>query len=242
MLSIPSASGAGIVEVRLGAASFSVPIDHAGSIFVPIEGSGVSSSLLASVNQIRLQFTAVSSDFSVSVDRFSAVPEPSTFMLISAGMGLYFRRNRRNFDLLTALFKFIFIFLSIASVGAHQISTKKKVSETIMKANYENSDTARKSSLLPSVVCFSVAIPLGLISVLMTLMMLLANMNINFSSSPQLGMFLAGWSFVGSGFIATCRLLRKPSFQSLWYLVVPVTCMAVVQWLGKFPENRHLMH
>jgi hypothetical protein len=96
VLSIPSSSGAGIVEVRLGAASFSVPIDHAGSVFVPIDGSGVSSSLLSSVSQIRLQFTAVSSDFTVSVDRFSAVPEPSTFILISTGMGLCFRRNRRS--------------------------------------------------------------------------------------------------------------------------------------------------
>jgi len=96
MLSIPSTSGAGIVEVQLGAALFSVPIDHAGSVFVPIQGSGVSSSMLTSVSQIRLQFTAVSSDFSVSVDRFSAVPEPSTFVLIWAGMGLCFRRNRRS--------------------------------------------------------------------------------------------------------------------------------------------------
>jgi hypothetical protein len=114
--------------------------------------------------------------------------------------------------------------------------------ETTMKAAYDNPDTARKSSALPRVVCFSVAIPLGLLSILMTLLMLLANMNIHFSSSPQLGMFLAGWSFVGSGFIATFRLLRRPSFQSLWYLVVPVICMAMVQWLGKFPENQHLMH
>jgi hypothetical protein len=96
MLSIPSVSGAGIVEVGLGSALFSVPIDHAGSVFVPIEGSGISPSSLSSVIQIRLQFTAVSSDFSVSVDRFSAVPEPTTFMLISAGMGLCFRRNRRS--------------------------------------------------------------------------------------------------------------------------------------------------
>lgn len=96
MLSIPSASGTGIVEVRFGAASFSVPINQAGLVFVPIEGSGVSSSLLPSVSQIRLQFTAVSSDFSVSLDRFSAVPEPSVVMLISVGMGLCFRRNRRS--------------------------------------------------------------------------------------------------------------------------------------------------
>lgn len=111
-----------------------------------------------------------------------------------------------------------------------------------MKAKYDNPDTARKLSVLPRVVCFSVAIPLGLLSILMTLLMLLANMNIHFSSSPQLGMFLAGWSFVGSGLIAAFRLLRRPSFQSLWYLVVPVICMAMVQWLGMFPENQHLMH
>ena len=46
MLSIPTASGSGIAEVRLGAASFSVPIDHAGSVFIPIDGSGVSLSLI----------------------------------------------------------------------------------------------------------------------------------------------------------------------------------------------------
>ena len=111
-----------------------------------------------------------------------------------------------------------------------------------MKADYYDPDTGRKSSVLPRVVCCIVAIPLGLISILMTLMMLLANMNIHFSSSPQLGMFLAGWSFVVSGFIATFRLLRRPSFQSLWYLVPPVICMAMVQWLGRFSENQHLMH
>ena len=111
-----------------------------------------------------------------------------------------------------------------------------------MKADYDNLKTARKSAMLPRVVCYCIAIPLGLISILMTLIMLLANMNINFSSSPQLGFFLAGWSFVGSGFIATFRLLRRPSFQSFWYVVVPVICMALVQWLEKFPENQHLMH
>lgn len=111
-----------------------------------------------------------------------------------------------------------------------------------MKGHYDNPETARKPAVLARVVCYSVAIPLGLISILMTLMMLLANMNIHFGSSPQLGIFLAGWSFVGSGFIATFRLLRRPNFQSFWYVVAPVTCMALVQWLGNFPENQHLMH
>lgn len=111
-----------------------------------------------------------------------------------------------------------------------------------MNADYDNPETEGKSDLLPRVICYSVGIPLGVISILMTLMMLLANMKIHFGSSPQLGMFLAGWSFVGSGFIATFRLLRRPSFKSLWYLGAPAICMAVVQWLERFPENQHLMH
>lgn len=111
-----------------------------------------------------------------------------------------------------------------------------------MKADYDNPETAGRTAVLPLAVCYSVAIPLGLLSFLMTIMMLLANMNIHFSSSPQLGMFLAGWSFVGSGFIATFRLFRRPSFQSLWYVVAPVICMTLVQWLLKFRENQHLMH
>lgn len=114
--------------------------------------------------------------------------------------------------------------------------------ETKMKTDFADLNTIGKSSVLPRVVCFFAAIPMGLISILMTLLMLLANMNIHFSSSPQLGMFLAGWAFVGSGFIATFRLLRRPSFKSLWYLVAPVIFMALVQWLGKLPENQHLMH
>ena len=101
---------------------------------------------------------------------------------------------------------------------------------------------ATKSSALACVVCIVIAIPLGLISVLMTLFMLFANMNIRFSSSPQLAMFLAGWAFVGSAFVATHRLFRRLSFQSLWYLVPPVICMAMVQWLLSYAENQHLMH
>ena len=129
-------------------------------------------------------------------------------------------------------------------VGVHVLDVRPRIRafETTMNSDYDNPDTARKSSALPRVVCFIVAIPLGLISILMTLLMLLANMNIHFSSSPQLGMFLAGWSFVGSGFIATFRLLRRPGFQSLWYLVAPVIFMTMVQWLEEFPENQHLMH
>lgn len=130
----------------------------------------------------------------------------------------------------------------LAGLSAFDVLAKNKIAETTMKADYDNPETARRSAVLPRAVCYSVAIPLGLISILMTSIMLLANMNIHFSSSPQLGMFLAGWSFVGSGFIATFRLLRRPSFQSLWYVVAPVICMALVQWLGKFPENQHLMH
>jgi hypothetical protein len=86
------------------------------------------------------------------------------------------------------------------------------------------------------------AIPLGLIGVLMTLFMLLANMNINCSSTPQLGMFIAGWAFVGLSFVATLRLLRWPRLQSLWYLVPAAICMAMIQWLETFPANQHLMH
>jgi len=130
----------------------------------------------------------------------------------------------------------------LAGATTFDVRRRIRTFEKSMRADYDNSDTAKKSSVLPRVVCFSVAIPLGLISILITLIMLLANMNIHFSSSPQLGMFIAGWSFVGSGFIATFRLLRRPSLQSLWYLVVPVICMALVQWLGTFPENRNLMH
>ncbi len=99
-----------------------------------------------------------------------------------------------------------------------------------------------KASALARLVCFVIAILLGLISVFMTLLMLLADMNIHFGSSPQLGMFLAGWACIGSALVATYRLLRRPSFESLWYLVPPVICMTIVQWLGTFPENQHLMH
>ena len=111
-----------------------------------------------------------------------------------------------------------------------------------MKADCVDPDTARKSSSLPRVVCAIVAIPLSLVSLLMTLIMLLANMNIRFSSSPQLGMFLVGWAFVVSGFVATFILLRRPSFPSLWYLVAPVIFITMVYLLGKLPENQHLMH
>ncbi len=96
MLSIPSVTGAGIVEVQLGSASFSVPIDQAGAVFIPIKESEVISSILTSVSQIKLQLTAVSNDFSVSINRFSAIPEPSTCMLIAASIGLGMRRSRRS--------------------------------------------------------------------------------------------------------------------------------------------------
>ena len=114
--------------------------------------------------------------------------------------------------------------------------------DTAMKTDCVEPPPATKSSTLACVVCIVLAIPLGLISVLFTLMMLLANMNIHFSSSPQLGMFLAGWTFFGSGFVATYRLLRRPGFQSLWYLVPPVICLGMIRWLDAFPENQHLMH
>lgn len=121
-------------------------------------------------------------------------------------------------------------------------SARNEDYDTAMKTNCVDSTVAAKSPVLARVICFVLAIPLGLIGVFMTLIMLLANMNINFSSSPGLAMFLVGWAFVGSSFVATFRLLRRPCFKSLWYLAPPVICMAVVQWLETFRENQHLMH
>ena len=111
-----------------------------------------------------------------------------------------------------------------------------------MKTDCIETTANTKLSVLARVVCFVTAVPLGLYSVFMTLIMLLASMNIHFSSSPQLGIFLAGWTFVGSAFVATYRLLRRPSFKNLWLLVPPALCLALVQWLGTFPENRNLLH
>ena len=99
-----------------------------------------------------------------------------------------------------------------------------------------------KSSVIPKVTCFVLAAGLCLLCILVTLLMLLANMNIRFSSTPQLGMFIAGWGFVLSGIVATFRLLRHPRFHSLWYLVVPIICITMIFWLGTLPENQHLMH
>jgi hypothetical protein len=90
-LSISTVSGTGIVDVWLGGTSFSTSVSQAGLVFIPIEGSS-----FTSVSEVRLQFTAVTNDFSISVDRFSAVPEPSTFLLLAAGIGLCLRRNRRS--------------------------------------------------------------------------------------------------------------------------------------------------
>jgi hypothetical protein len=111
-----------------------------------------------------------------------------------------------------------------------------------MTTDYFDAAATTKPSVVARVVCFVVAILLGLLSALMTLFMLLANMNIHFSSSPQLGMFLAGWTFVGTTFVVICRLLIRPSFKSLWLLILPALCMAMIQWLIAFPENQHLMH
>ena len=122
------------------------------------------------------------------------------------------------------------------------VRLRNETFDTAMKTDCVDSPVAAKSPVLARVVCFVLAIPLGLIGVFMTLVMLLANMNINFSSSPGQAMFLTGWAFVGSSFMATFRLLRRPCFKSLWYLVPPVICMAVVQWLETFRENQHLMH
>ena len=118
----------------------------------------------------------------------------------------------------------------------------KQAFNIAMKTDCIDATATTKASVLARVVCFVAAVPLGLYSVLMTLVMLLANMNIHFSSSPQLGIFLAGWTFVGSAFVATYRLLRRPSFKSLWFLVPPALCLALVQWLGAFPENQNLLH
>ncbi len=101
-LSIPAVSGSGMVEIWIRGslsnhqAAFTVPIDHAGSIFIPIDGPDAVPELLSSVNDVRLTFTASTSDFSVSVERFSAVPEPATAVLIVLGIGLAFRRNPRS--------------------------------------------------------------------------------------------------------------------------------------------------
>jgi len=111
-----------------------------------------------------------------------------------------------------------------------------------MKPDCDDTVGATKPSVLARVLCFIAAISLSLVSVLITLFMLLANMNIHFSSSPQLGMFLAGWSFVVAAFVATYRLLRRPSFESLWFLVPPALCFAIIHWLSGFPANKHLLH
>lgn len=99
-LSIPAVSGTGIVEVWIRGsnhqAAFAVPIDHAGSIFIPIGGPDAVPELLSSLNDVRLTFTASTSDFSVSVERFSAVPEPATAVLVALGIGVAFRRNPRS--------------------------------------------------------------------------------------------------------------------------------------------------
>lgn len=101
-LSIPAVLGTGMVEVWIRGslsnyqAAFTVPIDHAGSIFIPIDGPDAVPELLSSVNDVRLTFTALTSDFSVSVERFSVVPEPAPAVLVALGVGLAFRRNPRS--------------------------------------------------------------------------------------------------------------------------------------------------
>ncbi len=100
----------------------------------------------------------------------------------------------------------------------------------------------QKTSLLADFLSVVVAVPLALLALLMALYMVLANMNIHFGSLPQVGVFLAGWTFVGSAFFATYRLLRHPTYWSFWFLIPPALCFAMVLWLIGFPENRSLLH
>ena len=111
-----------------------------------------------------------------------------------------------------------------------------------MKTFGSDTTTPTESSAWTKVLCFLIAIPLGLHSVIWTLVMLMASMNVHFSSPPQLGIFFAGWTFVGTSFVATYRLLKRQRFNSLWFLIPPILCLALVQWLGAFPQNRNLLH
>lgn len=99
-----------------------------------------------------------------------------------------------------------------------------------------------KATLATRAICYVAAIFVGILALLFALLMLLANMNISFSSTPQLGMFVAGWSLVGTAAFAAVRLIHAPSYRRLWLLVPPMICLIVVSWLNDLPANQHLMH
>lgn len=108
--------------------------------------------------------------------------------------------------------------------------------------NQRGVSRAPGQSSVSKATCYIAATLLGFLCLLIALFMLAANMNIRFSSTPQLGMFVAGWSLVVTCAFAAFRLFRAPGYRRLWLLLPPMVCLMVVCWLHGFPENQHLMH
>jgi hypothetical protein len=101
---------------------------------------------------------------------------------------------------------------------------------------------APSPTIVSKAICYIAATLLVFLGLLSGLLMLAANMNIRFNSTPQLGMFVAGWSLVVTSAFAAFRLFRAPGYRRLWLLVPPMVCLMLVCWLHGFPENQHLMH
>ena len=75
-----------------------------------------------------------------------------------------------------------------------------------------------------------------------TLYMVLANLNLHFSSTPQLAFFVAGWSYVGAGLWTVYCLVRRPEFCSLRWLLPLVFLLFLLIWLQSLPANQGLLH
>lgn len=103
-------------------------------------------------------------------------------------------------------------------------------------------ETDPKASLPACLLCALMAILTTLLGLFATLVMLLANMNLNFTSNIHFPIFLIGWSLVLACARAVWRLARHPSHRSLLTLIPVAILLALLQWLFTRPEARGLMH
>jgi len=103
-------------------------------------------------------------------------------------------------------------------------------------------ETHPEPSLPATMLCALAAIPIALLGLLAAVYMLLANMNLTFTRTIHIPIFLTGWSLVLACVLAAYRLIRRPAYTSLLTLIPVGILFLLLQWLLTFPESRGLLH
>jgi hypothetical protein len=111
-----------------------------------------------------------------------------------------------------------------------------------MRSPHESRADVVNGEWLPAALCRLLALTIGLLGLLATLLQMMANMNFRFERPAHCILFLVGWLTAATCFYSAYRLMRYSSYRRLWCGLFAGAMLVIDFWPYSLPSASGLMH